>query len=372
MQATEFLEITGADFFVGVPDSQLRALCDALIEEYGSEAPHVIAANEGTAAGIAAGHYLATGRSPLVYLQNSGEGNIVNALASLLHEKAYGIPLIFVIGWRGEPMVKDEPQHAYQGEVTLPLLDLMQVEHFVLSKETRSEEVRAAMAHFRPLLEAGRSVAFVVRKGALTHDTKVTYKNSYVLRREEAIQTILEAAGADDVFVSTTGKASRELFELREARGEGHARDFLTIGSMGHSSSIALGIALEKKERRTWCLDGDGAFLMHMGAAAVIAAAAPANFCHIVLNNEAHESVGGMPTAASVVDFPALAQALGYASAQRVSSREELAAAIAAMRESSGPHFLEVRCAIGSRADLGRPTLSPSANKLGMMRFLGR
>ena len=366
MQATEFLDILGADFFVGVPDSQLRALCDALMERYGNHAPHIIAANEGTAAGIAAGHYLATGRSPLVYLQNSGEGNIVNALASLLHEKAYAIPLIFVVGWRGEPGVKDEPQHAYQGEVTLPLLKLLQVEHFVLAKETRGEDVRAAMERFRSSLEEERSVAFVVRKGALTHDTKVSYKNGYRLRREEAIRTILDAADEGDVFVSTTGKASRELFELREARGEGHERDFLTIGSMGHSSSIALGIALEKKGRRTWCLDGDGAFLMHMGAAAK-----PSNFCHVVLNNEAHESVGGMPTAASSIDFPALARALGYAAAWRAKDGEEIAAALEEMKGQAGPCFLEVRCAVGSRADLGRPTIPPKANKLAMMRFLG-
>lgn len=371
MQATEFLDILGADFFVGVPDSQLRALCDALMERYGNHAPHIIAANEGTAAGIAAGHYLATGRSPLVYLQNSGEGNIVNALASLLHEKAYAIPLIFVVGWRGEPGVKDEPQHAYQGEVTLPLLKLLQVEHFVLAKETRGEDVRAAMERFRSSLEEERSVAFVVRKGALTHDTKVSYKNGYRLRREEAIRTILDAADEGDVFVSTTGKASRELFELREARGEGHERDFLTIGSMGHSSSIALGIALEKKGRRTWCLDGDGAFLMHMGAVAVIAAAKPSNFCHVVLNNEAHESVGGMPTAASSIDFPALARALGYAAAWRAKDGEEIAAALEEMKGQAGPCFLEVRCAVGSRADLGRPTIPPKANKLAMMRFLG-
>ena len=349
MQATEFLDILGADFFVGVPDSQLRALCDALMERYGNHASHIIAANEGTAAGIAAGHYLATGRSPLVYLQNSGEGNIVNALASLLHEKAYAIPLIFVIGWRGEPGVKDEPQHAYQGEVTLPLLKLLQVEHFVLAKETRGEDVRAAMERFRSSLEEERSVAFVVRKGALTHDTKVSYKNGYRLRREEAIRTILDAADEGDVFVSTTGKASRELFELREARG----------------------IALEKKGRRTWCLDGDGAFLMHMGAAAVIAAAKPSNFCHVVLNNEAHESVGGMPTAASSIDFPALARALGYAAAWRAKDGEEIAAALEEMKGQAGPCFLEVRCAVGSRADLGRPTIPPKANKLAMMRFLG-
>ena len=363
MQATEFLDILGTDFFVGVPDSQLRALCDALMERYGNHAPHVIAANEGTAAGIAAGHYLATGRSPLVYLQNSGEGNIVNALASLLHEKAYAIPLIFVIGWRGEPGVKDEPQHACQGEVTLPLLELLQVEHFVLAKETRGEDVRAAMERFRSSLEAGRSVAF-------THDTKVSYKNGYALRREEAIRTILDAADEGDVFVSTTGKASRELFELREERGEGHERDFLTIGSMGHSSSIALGIALERKGRRMWCFDGDGAFLMHMGAAAVIAAAKPSNFCHVVLNNEAHESVGGMPTAASSIDFPALARALGYAAARRAKDCEELAAALEEMKGQAGPCLLEVRCAVGSRADLGRPTIPPKANKLAMMRFL--
>lgn len=370
MQAADFLQITGADFFVGVPDSNLRALSDALFDRYGSKAPHIIAANEATAAAIAAGHYLATKHSPLVYLQNSGEGNIVNALASLLHEKAYGIPLIFVIGWRGEPNVKDEPQHAYQGEVTLKLLDLMQVEYIVLSKDTAKEELIQAMAHFRSLLKRGRSVAFVVKKGAITYDTKVSYKNSYTLLREEAIETILDGAKGD-VFISTTGKASRELFELREKRGEGHERDFLTIGSMGHSSSIALGIALHEKARRIWCLDGDGAFLMHMGAAAVIAATAPPNYCHVVLNNEAHESVGGMPTAASIVDFPALALALGYRSAKRATNKEELAAFIKAIEKARGPHFLEVRCAIGSRADLARPTLSPHTNKLAMMRFFG-
>ena len=371
MDAEVFLRKTGADFFVGVPDSQLRALCDCLMERYGIDGRHhVIAANEGTAAGAAAGYHLATGRVPLVYLQNSGEGNIVNALASLLHEKAYGIPLIFVIGWRGEPGVKDEPQHARQGEVTLPLLDLMQVEHFVLSKETTSEEMEAAMARFRPVLQTGRSVAFVVRKGALLHDTKIAYKNGYELRREDAIRTLLETSEERDAFISTTGKVSRELFELREERGEGHERDFLTIGSMGHSSSIALGIACQQSKRRIWCLDGDGAFLMHMGAAAVVASLGAENFMHILLNNEAHESVGGMPTAAGGIDFPALASALGYGSAVCVTDREGLAAALAVPRGGTKPHFIEVRCAIGSRADLGRPTTSPQDNKQAFMRFL--
>ena len=371
MDAEVFLRKTGADFFVGVPDSQLRALCDCLMERYGIDGRHhVIAANEGTAAGAAAGYHLATGRVPLVYLQNSGEGNIVNALASLLHEKAYGIPLIFVIGWRGEPGVKDEPQHARQGEVTLPLLDLMQVEHFVLSKETTSEEMEAAMTRFRPVLQAGRSVAFVVRKGALLHDAKVAYKNGYELRREDAIRTILEASEESDAFISTTGKVSRELFELREERGEGHERDFLTIGSMGHSSSIALGIACQQSKRRIWCLDGDGAFLMHMGAAAVVASLGAENFMHILLNNEAHESVGGMPTAAGGIDFPALAFALGYGSAVCVTDREGLAAALGVPGEAAKPRFIEVRCAIGSRAELGRPTTSPQGNKQAFMRFL--
>lgn len=369
MEATAFLRHTDAHFFAGVPDSLLRPVSDALMECFGVDyTHHAIAANEGLATALAAGHYLATGEPALVYLQNSGEGNLVNAVASLLHDKAYAIPVLFLIGWRGEPHIPDEPQHAYQGEITCALLDLLQIPYFILKKDTTEKTLADAMAHFRPLLAAGKPCAFLAQKGALTHE-KRPYTNKNTLFREEAIRVLVESL-PDAAFVSTTGKASRELYELRIARGESHAHDFLTIGSMGHSSSIALGIALAKPKQRVCIIDGDGAMLMHMGALPIIAAAAPKNLLHVVINNAAHESVGGMPTAAGTMDLPALALAVGYAKAVTTNAKGELRAALDEAKRRNGPVFIEVRAAIGARADLGRPTTTPKENKSAFMNYL--
>ncbi len=358
------------DFFAGVPDSQLKALSSFLMDSYGLDpAHHVIAANEGNAAALAAGYHLATGKTPVVYLQNSGLGNIVNPVASLLNEKVYGIPCLFIVGWRGEPGVHDEPQHIFQGEITLPLLDTLDIPYFVIDKATTLGQISAKLEEYRALFAQGRQAAFVIRKGALEYSGKTVYSNAHPLGREEAIGCILSASG-DDPVVSTTGKASREVFEHRAAQNQGHGRDFLTVGSMGHSSSIALGIALQKPERRVWCLDGDGAALMHLGAMAVIGASGPANLIHIVLNNEAHESVGGMPTAAGRVDLCAIAKACGYVNVFSVDSPETLEQALAAAKEGKQLTFLEVKCALGARADLGRPTTTPQENKAAFMAGL--
>lgn len=372
MKAEALLHLLGADFYAGVPDSQLRALCDCLMDTYGTDPRHhIIAANEGNCAALAAGYHLATGKIPAVYMQNSGEGNIVNPAASLLSDKVYGIPVIFIIGWRGEPGVRDEPQHIYQGEVTLRLLEDMDIRAFVISQETTDEEAGAAMDAFRPLLAAGKSAAFVVRKGALTYGRKVVYQNSHTLLREEAIRRIAAAAGRDPV-VSTTGKASRELFEIRERNGQGHQYDFLTVGSMGHSSSIALGIALQKPGTRVWCIDGDGAALMHMGAMAVIGAVKPENLIHVVINNAAHETVGGMPTAAGAIDLPGIAAACGYLRTASADTPAQLDAALEQAKSAPGPHLIEVKCALGARPDLGRPTTSPQENKQAFMAHINR
>ncbi len=302
----------GADFYTGVPDSQLRSLCDYLMNAYGTDPRHhVIAANEGNCAALAAGYHLATGKTAVVYLQNSGEGNIINPAASLLHRRVYGIPVLFVVGWRGEPGVHDEPQHIYQGLVTEKLLEDLEIPSFVIDSGTPETAVREEMERFRLILQKGGCAAFIIRKGGLTYEGRAVYGNGYALSREESIRHIAEAAGEDPI-VSTTGKASRELFELRTAAGQAHDRDFLTVGSMGHASSIALGIALHRPESRVWCLDGDGAALMHMGAMAVIGTVRPRNLIHIVLNNAAHETVGGMPTAAGGLDLPGIARACGY------------------------------------------------------------
>lgn len=370
MKVGTFTEILGAEFYAGVPDSLLRPLCDYLMDAFGTDPRrHMIAVNEGSAAALAAGYHLATGKVPVVYLQNSGEGNLVNPAASLLHRQVYGIPVIFVVGWRGEPGVRDEPQHIFQGEVTLKLLEDLGIPAFVIGPETGDEEVREAMAGFRPLLAEGRDAAFVIRKGGLTYGKKRTYRNGYGLRREEAIRQIARAAGGDPI-VSTTGKASRELFEIREALKQDHSRDFLTVGSMGHASSIALGVALHRPGERVWCLDGDGALLMHMGAMAAIGQGRPRNLIHIVLNNAAHESVGGLPTAAGGLDIPAIARACGYPCALTAETAGALDEALREAKARRDLCLIEVKCAIGARPDLGRPTTSPQENKRAFMERL--
>ena len=372
MKVTSLITATGADYFTGVPDSQLRALCDYLIDRYGTDPKHhIIAANEGNAVALAAGYHLATGKVPVVYMQNSGEGNIINPVASLLNEKVYGIPCLFIVGWRGEPGVHDEPQHIYQGEVTLKLLEDMDIAHFVISKETREDEISAKMAEFREIFAAGKQAAFVVRKGALEFDGKVRYENGCTMTREDIIRHIVEHTGNDPI-VSTTGKASRELFEIREARGEGHEKDFLTVGSMGHASSIAFGIAVQKPDRKIWIIDGDGAALMHMGAMAVIGANAPSNIVHIVLNNGAHESVGGMPTVAESIDIVKIAEGCGYKNVSSAADFNELDAALRSASTSDALTMIEVKCAIGARADLGRPATTAKENKEAFIEHLKR
>jgi len=359
------------DFFVGVPDSQLKPLCNYLMETYGIGAHHLIAANEGNAVGLAAGYHLATGKVPVVYMQNSGEGNAVNPLLSLMNDKVYGIPCLFVIGWRGEPHVHDEPQHIYQGEVTLRLLEDMDVEYFVIGKETSEAELERKLDEWGSLFAMGKQAALVVRKGALEFEGKVAYQNQNTMLREDIIRRVSAAAG-DGVIVSTTGKASRELFEIREARGEGHGKDFLTVGSMGHASSIALGIAIEKPARRVWVIDGDGAVLMHMGAMALMGAQKPKNVVHVVINNAAHETVGGMPTVAGEIDLTGVARACGYPTVLRATNEAELEAALEAAKNADTLTFLEVTAAIGAREDLGRPTTSAKENKEAFMRELGK
>lgn len=352
-----------------MPDSQLKALCDALYVRYGIGKQHCIAHNEGGALALATGYYLATGKVPCVYMQNSGLGNVINPIASLTSPDVYAIPTLFVVGWRGEPGVHDEPQHVYQGKVTLRLLEDMGIETFVLDKQTDVDALREAVEAFAPILAAGKSAAIVVRKGALEAEEKAKYANAYSLTREEAIERIV-ADKPNDLFVSTTGKASRELFEIREARAQGHRQDFLTVGSMGHCSMIALGIAEQRSNRRVWCIDGDGAVLMHMGTLALIGHNQPKNYVHVLLNNGAHETVGGMPTVSETVDYGKIALACGYRHAFLARNAQELEAVLKQADELQGPVWIEVKVSISSRADLGRPTTTPIQNRDSFMEFL--
>lgn len=370
MKVEAIIDAIGADFYTGVPDSLLQPLCGYLMNTYG-DAPqhHIIAANEGNAAAIAAGYHLATGKLPVVYMQNSGIGNIINPVTSLLHQRVYGIPSLFIVGWRAEPGLHDEPQHVLMGDITRTLLEDVGVSTYTVYKDTTAADVTAQMEKWKPLFAAGKSAALVIRKGALTYDGKVCYKNEYPMTREQIVRCVTEAAG-EDMIVSTTGKASRELYELRDASAAGHGHDFLTVGSMGHSSSIALGIALQRPDVRVWCIEGDGAVLMHMGALAVIGAKKPANLIQILINNMAHESVGGMPTVAGSVQWEQLAKACGYPYACGVSTQESLCEALAKAKAADTLCLIEAKAAIGAREDLGRPKTSPVENKNAFMQTL--
>lgn len=372
MKAETLTKIIGSDFYVGIPDSQLKALGDYLMYTYGIDPKHhIIAANEGNCTALAAGYHLATGKVPVVYMQNSGEGNIINPVASLLNDKVYAIPCVFIIGWRGEPGIHDEPQHIFQGEVTLKLLEDMDIKPFIIGKDTTDMEVANVMVEFKKLLTVGKSVAFVIRKGAIFDEGNAKYENENAMLREAIIQHIVKVSGEDPI-VSTTGKASRELFEIRTANGQSHKYDFLTVGSMGHSSSIALGVAIHKPETKVWCVDGDGAVLMHMGGIAVIGTIKPDNMVHVIINNGAHETVGGIPTVADHIDFVAIARACGYPNTVCVNTFENLDAALKQAREKHELCLIEAKCSIGARDNLGRPTTTTLENKQNFMSYLGK
>lgn len=370
MDVGRLLEIINLEFYTGVPDSQLKALCDFLMDKYGIDPKHhVIAANEGNCASIAAGYYLATGKVPVVYMQNSGEGNIINPITSLLNQKVYSIPMVFIIGWRGEPGVHDEPQHIFQGEVTTKLLEDVEIEYYIVDSKTSDEDIAEVMTGFSRLLRQGKNVAFVIKKGALDYHKNVIYSNTAKMKREDVIRRIVLHAQKDPI-ICTTGKASRELFEIRTQKGQSHKYDFLSVGSMGHCSSIALGVAISKPGTKVWCIDGDGAALMHMGAIAVIGSIAPENLVHIVINNGAHETVGGMPTAASKIDLSGIAKACGYPYVARVDTMEELDAQLEYVQKCNQLCFVEAICSIGARKDLGRPTTTTFENKVEFMEYL--
>lgn len=366
MVTLEFLD--RYDFFVGVPDSQLRQVCDYLVEKYNSDRKHhIIAANEGNAVAIAAGYHMATKKVPVVYMQNSGEGNAINPIASLLNEKVYAIPMLFIIGWRGEPGVHDEPQHIFQGEITTKLLDDLDIKYFILSNEKTNEELDRKLKEFDYDLKNGKQVAIIVKKNSIINDKKVKYENTNTITREDAIREIVKIA-CEDIVVSTTGKASRELFEIREERHEKHEKDFLTVGCMGHASSIALGIALQK-ESRVWIIDGDGAALMHLGAMPILAAIKPKNVVHVIVNNEAHETVGGMELNAKC-NYKELGKVLGYDKTYSTADLKELEQILIKVKGEEKLTLIEIKCSIFSRADLGRPTIKAVKNKENFMEFL--
>ena len=363
----EILKNNNINFFTGVPDSLLKDFC-AYVTENSSNKNHIIAANEGGAIGIATGYHLSTGNIPLVYLQNSGLGNCINPLLSIADKEVYGVPMILMIGWRGEPLVKDEPQHIKQGRVQNLLLDNMEIPYRVIDQETSNiEEVIKDLIDLS--LSIKNPVAIVVKKDTFTKYkmNDVAVKN-YEMSREEAIEIILDHLSDNTIIVSTTGMISREVFEQREFKKQSHNRDFLTVGAMGHCSQIALGVSLNTN-MLTVCIDGDGSLIMHLGSLPIVAQNSKNNFLHIVLNNSAHDSVGGQPTIANSINLDKIADNVGYNSSCRIEKKNDLINKLKTMSFNDGPSFIEVRVKKGARNDLGRPTTKPIENKLHFMQI---
>jgi phosphonopyruvate decarboxylase len=365
-QFVDRLQALGVTMYTGVPDSLLKQFGKHVMGALPRE-QHVITANEGAAVGLAMGHYLRTQRPALVYLQNSGFGNTVNPLLSLADPDVYGTPMLLLVGWRGQPGVKDEPQHVKQGRVMTDLVEAMGLPFAVLPTDAAEADAVLETA-VATASEQLTPYVLLVEKGTFAdaagdEDTPASDLPS----REEALIATAEAIGEGPIIISTTGMLSRELFEHRERSGTDPSRDFLTVGGMGHASSIALGVALQEPEREVWCLDGDGALLMHGGTLAVIADHAPRTYLHVVFNNGVHDSVGGQPTSIHTVDVPALARASGYRHAARVDDLGDIPGAVAELRRHDGPSLLEVRVRPGNREGIGRPTRTPAQSKAAFM-----
>lgn len=363
------LEQRGIHTIIGVPDSTLKQFCDGL-QNYKGNINHYVPVNEGAAVGLAVGSYLADGKPACVYMQNSGIGNAVNPIASLANRDVYGIPMLFLVGWRGEPGVKDEPQHVFQGKITCKLFEVLSIPYEVIDKDTTWEQMESILTEAFETLSGGEQFAIIVRKGTFEKDVPYTWENGNTLNREEALATILKEGGHEAILVSTTGKISRELYEQSDALYGTHENIFMTVGGMGHASMIALGIAKKRPKEKIMCIDGDGAALMHMGALTFISSQSPENFVHIIINNQSHESVGAMPTGCQKVNFSELAKNVGYSWTIRVSTLEELTKVLHNIDEQKGPILVEVLVSLDSRADLGRPRESARENKEAFMEYI--
>lgn len=356
-------------FFTGVPDSLLKPLCAYITDKYHKD-DHIIAANEGASIGIATGYHLATGNIPMVYMQNSGIGNATNPLLSLADKDVYSIPMLVLVGLRGEPGIKDEPQHIKQGKVSKELFNAMEIPCEILSQET-DEAISQINKAIKISSTNSEPVVLLIKKNTFeSYSLDNKTENKYTLSREESIELVLDKIGNHTPIISTTGMISRELFEIREKRNEDHAKDFLTVGSMGHASQIALGIALQNKEKKVFCFDGDGATIMHTGSMGIIGNSGLKNYKHIIFNNGAHDSVGGQPTVGFDINICEIAKGFGYKNTYTTDSKKGIEKIWDEFIKNEGPSLLEIRVKKGARKDLGRPTKTPLENKKALMDFL--
>jgi phosphonopyruvate decarboxylase len=364
----DFLNSLGINFFTGVPDSLLKSFC-GFIADHSDNDHHVIAANEGGAIATGIGYHLATGNVPMIYMQNSGLGNAINPLISLADREVYSIPMLILIGWRGEPDFHDEPQHIKQGKIMLSMIESMKLSYKILTGNLDNDKEIVQLAKKEAVIN-NTPVFLVASKGLFktyefsNHEPFAHINN--LPTRENLIKEILQALPTDTIVVSTTGMASREIYEIRDSNQVGHHLDFLTVGGMGHASQIAFGLSLHAGKKNIVCIDGDGAALMHLGSMAINGQFAKENFKHILLNNSAHDSVGGQPTVGSKIDFNNIANSLGYISIEYQDN--EISKLINKLINLKGPAFLELKSCLGSRKDLGRPSTTPQENKKQFMQ----
>jgi len=367
-QLFKSLEEQGIDFFTGIPDSLLNDFCLYLCHHYSNDR-HIMAANEGNAIAIAAGHYLATGKTPVVYMQNSGIGNATNPLLSLAHESVYGIPMILVIGWRGDPAIKDHAQHKKQGELTPVLMKDMDIPYEILDNdETVLEKFKWAANKAK---EISSPVALIAKKGILTQKEKhQEYPEGTLMNREEAISAVIDIFGSNAIYLATTGRATRELHEQLKLHGIAAGHEFLNVGSMGHVSSVALGMAMAQPDKKIIIFDGDAAAVMHMGSLATIGRYQPKNLIHIVLNNGVNESVGGQPSAGQVINLTSIANACGYATSIYVEKSRDLKTGIDLLADSGKPVFIDVHVRQGIRKDMPKLGIEHQGQKMQLIKTL--
>lgn len=354
------LNYNGVNFATGVPDSLLGQLGAALDNPH-SGIKHVTAVNEGSAVGLGIGSYLATGRLPLVYMQNSGLGNALNPLVSLAGSSTFNVPLLLLIGWRGEvgpegAQIEDEPQHILQGRITPALLELMEIPFFILDSKSSIYEVVASAC--KAALQRSLPVAIVVRKGSFQSSAFLRSKNAGNISRRRSIEVICDSIPTQTPIIATTGMISRELFDVRRLSGQ-NPPDLLCVGGMGHAVSVASGFA-SMSSQRILLLDGDGSAQMHLGA--LLTASSIPNLIHVVLNNGGHASVGGQSTSSPDLDFSLLTPYLGYKNSFRANNEVELRDSVAMILARDTSSFLEIRCAMQTTPELGRPEDPPSIN----------
>ena len=367
----DFLKKNDINFFTGVPDSLLKNFCSYIIDNC-DENNHIIAANEGNAVALGIGYHLSTNKLPVVYLQNSGLGNIINPLLSLADKDVYSIPMILLIGWRGEPGVKDEPQHKKQGRVMIDMLITMEIPHEILLKDDTNETFFQKISKIiNESKNNNKPCALVVQKGFFSEYKKIKNNEmNFEMNRETLIESIIEMTTEDDYFVTTTGVTSREFYECMIRKNKNHEKNFYTVGGMGHASQIALSIAIQKKENRVFCIDGDGSVIMHMGSLPIIGNQKCRNFKHIVFNNGCHESVGGQPTVGFNVNLTDIAKASNYDYVISVENTQDFKKYFEDAMVSKGSVFFEIKIKPSHRPDLGRPSTSPEDNKSAMMKSL--